>query len=499
MRSEMTIPNSQTTRSRTSSRPCSVSGQLERSREVAQTLHQRTDSAVLGPIARAVLALVDGSTDGNLDDFRSLLLEMTDEQNRRGLRHYAGVSLLNIAEVDRYRGDIDGMLNAARGAIEALAETSAGLEIESARSTLAWAYAFNNQWDLAQEEMRRAQHTRFDAVRSEILIEHAQMHSMLGDRETAETLLAKALEAPRLPEVLNDLAKLTRAELALRRADLSTAQSELSDVDLNRPHPSLAFNARARFRAALVSAASASRTASHDAAAALHLAATQGARPYAAACRVLLDVVENARPDESLSRAAEGYPWTVSMLAEIVVPRLGALKPTSVDIVTREAHHRPIRWREPLRHSLIVSQDDATRYQSGRLLDQIGEASDVAVLRKIAKSLRGFPNSGDLGRGLARRLARRVVVLDHGRVCIRIGDEIVVGSEIRRKVLTLLCYLITRPQLGATRDQVLDALWPDFDPDVAGNSLNQTVYFLRRVFEPGFSDETSPGYIHHDL
>ena len=40
--------------------------------------------------------------------------------------------------------------------------------------------------------------------------------------------------------------------------------------------------------------------------------------------------------------------------------------------------------------------------------------------------------------------------------------------------------------------------WPDLEPVVALNSLNQTVYFLRRVFEPEFSEEVSPGYLHHD-
>ena len=40
--------------------------------------------------------------------------------------------------------------------------------------------------------------------------------------------------------------------------------------------------------------------------------------------------------------------------------------------------------------------------------------------------------------------------------------------------------------MSSTRDQVLDALWPDLEPLVAVNSLNQTVYFLRRVFESTF-------------
>jgi len=30
------------------------------------------------------------------------------------------------------------------------------------------------------------------------------------------------------------------------------------------------------------------------------------------------------------------------------------------------------------------------------------------------------------------------------------------------------------------------------------NSLNQTVYFMRRVFEEDFNDDLSPGYLHHD-
>jgi DNA-binding SARP family transcriptional activator len=52
--------------------------------------------------------------------------------------------------------------------------------------------------------------------------------------------------------------------------------------------------------------------------------------------------------------------------------------------------------------------------------------------------------------------------------------------------------------MAATRDQVLDGLWPDLEPDVAVNSLNQTVYYLRRVFEPAFNEEVTPGYVHHD-
>jgi DNA-binding SARP family transcriptional activator len=62
----------------------------------------------------------------------------------------------------------------------------------------------------------------------------------------------------------------------------------------------------------------------------------------------------------------------------------------------------------------------------------------------------------------------------------------------------MLCYLMTRPDMSATRDQVLDALWPELDPQVGVNSLNQTIYFLRRVFEEEYIEDQSPGYVHHD-
>ena len=65
-------------------------------------------------------------------------------------------------------------------------------------------------------------------------------------------------------------------------------------------------------------------------------------------------------------------------------------------------------------------------------------------------------------------------------------------------MLALLCFLVSRPRLSATRDEVMDALWPEFDPADALNSLNQTVYFLRRVFEPEYKDDLSPGYVRHE-
>ena len=132
------------------------------------------------------------------------------------------------------------------------------------------------------------------------------------------------------------------------------------------------------------------------------------------------------------------------------------------------------------------------------MLEYIGDRSDIARLRGFAKRQRKVRGASGLGRRLSRQLADRVMVEDQGRVAIVIGDREVSGSSFRRKVLALLCYLLTRSEMSSTRDQVLEGLWPDMDPADALNSLNQTVYFLRRVIEEDYVDDLSPGYVHHE-
>ena len=132
---------------------------------------------------------------------------------------------------------------------------------------------------------------------------------------------------------------------------------------------------------------------------------------------------------------------------------------------------------------------------AARCLDELGSPEDVSRLRRFSKRRSADP---DLGRGLARRVAETVFVEDQGRVVITIGSRRIEGTSIRRKVLTMLCFLLTRPRFSSTRDEVLDALWPDSEPGVALNSLNQTIYFLRRVFEPSYREDMSPGYLRHE-
>jgi LuxR family transcriptional regulator, maltose regulon positive regulatory protein len=188
----------------------------------------------------------------------------------------------------------------------------------------------------------------------------------------------------------------------------------------------------------------------------------------------------------------------LSVGAELVLEHLAVLTPEALSIVEVEASLRPERWRQAIRLILPTELGHPARLKAAQLLDVVGSREDIPVLRGIAKEPRRSAKDRSLGRGLARRLAPRVMVRDLGRVRILVGDAELNGGTIRRKVLALLCFLLTRPQLTATREEVMDALWPDINPEAAANSLNQTIYFLRRVLEPEYEEENSPGYLRQE-
>lgn len=474
-----------------------ASGDLEKSREVAELLTARTPWPVLASISEAVAAMVDGSVSGDLDEARSRFMQMAEDHENRGLRHYAGITWLNLADTERARGDAAGALFAASKAVDALSTSSQGFEVVSARSLRGWALAHLNRWEEATLEFRAVQSSDFLIVRAETLTEIAETYALYADVGSADALLSRAASAESISSVTSDQIRLASASLEIRRGRYPEAMAALDAIAVDRPHAHQAFLAHVLLTKAHCAVAMGSPDASRRVGAALHLAARQRARGYVACGRILQGALDGTQAFTSaVSAVALEDPTYLSIVADVVAQRLGWLDATTLRVVQDEAIRRPARWRDHVRAGLVVD-DPGGRIASATILDQVGEQSDVAVLRRIARALSGFAGAGQLGRGLARRLAPRVFVEDQGRVQIHLGDELIPGTTIRRKVLAMLCFLLARPNMSATRDHVLDALWPDLEPDVAVNSLNQTVYFLRRIFEPTFSEETSARYVHH--
>ena len=71
-----------------------------------------------------------------------------------------------------------------------------------------------------------------------------------------------------------------------------------------------------------------------------------------------------------------------------------------------------------------------------------------------------------------------------GEFSIHAGEKVIPPDQIRlRKGRSLLKILALAPDHRLHRDQVIEMLWPETDPDSAGNNLNQAIYGVRRVFK----------------
>jgi DNA-binding SARP family transcriptional activator len=102
----------------------------------------------------------------------------------------------------------------------------------------------------------------------------------------------------------------------------------------------------------------------------------------------------------------------------------------------------------------------------------------------------------ELRRRLADRFAPPVFVRSFGPLTLHVGDWDAPGSVVtRRRVRLLLGLLVAARDATLARDQILDTLWPDADPAAALNSLNQSVFQLRRIFDAGYREGHSPQYV----
>ena len=449
-------------------------------------------------IARAVISLSDSTVDGPLDVTANLVHDTARLASSLGHQHFYGISMLNLAWVDRYRGLAIPVEAHARAAEQALSGTAAGPELTTVHSVLAWSLAHQGRSAEARQQLAVAMATARDSTRFEMLVEVADIVGGYFDPDEEVELLTSAASSTPNSDADQALYALTRAEAEVRCGRVEDARrSVLGAPDrIIAGHP--AFSARRALASLLIALVAGDGVAAADVRAARERARLQRAESVLRGFELLDGAL--AGP-ESLSLAvrvvADVDRPSLSVYAELLTPRLASLDDRAYLLVGEEARARPTRWRASLRREIKLDDPNAA-LRAAELLEAVGDARDILLLRQLSKALRGSTHRPDLGRALARRIAPRIWVEDQGRVVIKVGDLEIPGTAVRRKALALLCFLLTRPGLCASRDQVLDALWPDQDPDQSANSLHQSVYFLRRVFEPSYSADLSPGYLNHD-
>jgi DNA-binding SARP family transcriptional activator len=473
-------------------------GEYEAAVDYAGRLRDATRGTIYAAIAESILAVADAMIDGSLAAAEQVLQKTASLASRLSHAHYVGISYLNLAWLARGAGDPDAVLAAAQTSLESLASTSAGPEMDTVRTVLAWAHASRGFEDAADREIRLALASPFAQGRFETLLESSDAVGSFIDPAAGQALIDQAEAVGAKTRAERTYSQLFRAESFNRIGRSSEARTLVDSIPAGRYTGYPGFYVRlkvARAVSAFVTAAEDRRQLVADARAQAELQEAQGALRTIRLLEALDSDPETA--SGSLRAVWSVDPGTVAACAEPVLSRMADLDDGALQAVLEAARQRPRRWIRGLR-SQVDNGPQRSRWAAGTILEEIGEKSDVRRLRALSRELKGQYRAPSMGRGLARRTADRVWIEDQGRVVIRIGDRSIAGSELRRKPLALICFLLSRPGMSATRDQVLEALWPGADPDQAVNSLHQTVYFLRRIIEPSYSDDLSPGYVNQD-
>ena len=471
-----------------------LSGELDGALEMAEALARSAKSSLMRDIGRASVIAIRASIDYDLAAAAATFEELADQCHKDGLDHFEGVSWLNAALMHRVRGYLALSYTCASRAVDVLSASSSGAELASAVFAKATVVALGGDLTTSRAMYFSKGSSLRHASRAEFLVELADVESLVGDDLEASRLLNELDESVR--HSLEPVKMLVELLLEVRRGNSGVAYERVATLPPLFASSHAGQQSRLRATRALVFSLHNPSNGREEARAAVAFAERQHAGMWRELASLAL-----AGCTRQLATAIISLPSSLncvlSFAAELIVSQLQTLDEPAIRVIRDEAELRPQRWLPALRRS-ATDVESATRMQAARLLDEIGAVEDVALLRAIAREPRQSGRDRVLGKALARRLAPHVLVEDLGRVMIRIGPEVVAGSSVRRKILALLCYLLTRPQFSATREEVMEAMWPDMDPAAAVNSLNQSVYFLRRVFEPEYNEETTAGYVHQD-
>jgi DNA-binding SARP family transcriptional activator len=454
-----------------------------------------SDDPELASIARASELLAAACGGGSLDELCKELAETRRLSRERGHFRHEGISLVNLCFAELARGNGTSAATAAMAALALLTSAGWSADIAGAHVGAARGMAQSGNWAEAQVHIEAVVDDRAEWVEPDTIAEIAELHSMFGDPETGRRILDRALVCH--PDWAEDsYLRQVMARLDLQLISSERAAATMATVGTHWLCPGFECAVRSlglQIRASTL--APVDMTFSADMTECLHFAESQQAWFWWKNARLTQAIVSTAEQFSSYVGSLEPTDfWYLSIQAELVAGRLGDLDKRGFAAVAAEASLRPDRWRRPVRAVVGRSAGPALGAKRAvELLETIGETDDIAVLRTLAK--RRVLRLPDAGRPLIRRLAPRVYVEDLGRVSVRVGERAIMGSDIRKKVLSLLCFLLTRPQYTATREQVFEALWPEMDPAGGANSLNQSAYFLRGILEPRYDEDRSPGYL----
>lgn len=83
-----------------------------------------------------------------------------------------------------------------------------------------------------------------------------------------------------------------------------------------------------------------------------------------------------------------------------------------------------------------------------------------------------------------------------GEFCVQVGPQLVPEAGWRRrKAADLIKLLALSPGQRLHREQVIELLWPELEPEAATNNLHRTLHYARRLLEPDLGLSRRPLYL----
>jgi LuxR family maltose regulon positive regulatory protein len=444
----------------------------------------------LASIAQSADLLWASRGGGSLAALCGSLVQTAKLNRERGHQRHEGISLVNLSIAESARGHHCAAAEVGQEALRLLETSGDWADVSAAHLNIAKGLAHLGEWADAERHMSAGLAADGHWIEPDVFAEAAELQAMYGDPEKAMALIRSAI-AGDAGRADCSYVRQVSARLAMLRGSWDEASQILSSAGSSPIAPgygSAVQSLRVQIHASAALGDGHFELVSREALAFAH---RQQAWFWWKSIRLTQALVSTpGELNNMLAPMDSGAAAHLSIQAELVSRRLSDLAPDSLVVVTSEAHRRPERWRWPLRQILSDASARPSDIRiAAELLEVVGDRSDVSTLRHLAR--RKTLRMPDAGRLLAKRLASKVYVEDLGRMSLRIGDQLVAGTSIRKKVLSLLTYLLTRPQFSASREQVIDALWPEMEPEAGANSLNQTSYFLRHILEPTAADDTA--------
>lgn len=472
-------------------------GDLDRGRRAHGEIADDPESPVLiQSVANALVALGLPGFRQPLDETASQLRRLAGESETQGLGFFAAVSLHNLMEVERARGRFQDAYAAGERALGLYGEQGFGVgESYGTHATLASCAGELGLFATMDEHVAAVR--RAAVIPPDAALEVAYLSTVLGAAATAVTLL-ESLRSDVASGRVSSLATSTFVLADARHAvgeDPTRALAVCRGTSLQGPGTQVAAASIAAMAALLIGSVVEARDLVQLA---LQLAYQEGNGLWPSRLRVILAAA--ARDPHALLQAIkdarEAGRLGLAEVAEVVVASLEIL-PTIPKELLDSVNEVPKRWLPILRRQLGAGLNANSR-QAVLVLDQCGSSEDVPLVSAFARRYLRGTGWNSVGRDLLRRTSPALQIHDLGSGTLSIGERTTALGRIRRKSASLLLYLVASPRQTSTRERVLDDLWPDLSPDAAANSLNQTLYFLRRDVDPWYEVGTSVEYVRYE-